>query len=158
MEYYHNGDGASVQLRWAVSTERVARIVEDASAGFSKGGSYWRESTLGYGGHLWWTYVNGSVADSWGDWRAELAGGGYEAFVWVPGYNATTQAARYTIFHMGGETVRTISQSSHANQWVSLGTYSFESGLLRRVRLTDATGETVNSRKIAFDAAKLVPR
>ena len=52
-----------------------------------------------------------------------------------------------------------MNQNAYYDAWVSLGTYNFSSGTAKRLRLTDATGESGTSlRKIAFDAVKFVPR
>ena len=108
---------------------------------------------------MFWTYVNGNSTDSWGEWRAQLGGGRYEVFVFVPRDNATTRNARYEIHHAGGVTVRGVNQNAYFDTWVSLGTYTFNAGTDRRVRLTDATGEAGNSYlKIGFDAARFTPR
>ena len=159
VEYFENTGGAVAQVSWGKEVARVERIVDDTSSGFTKGGKTWQQDTRGYGGHQWWTYVYGNSVDCWSEWRADLDGGTYEVFVYVPYYNATTTSAKYTVYHAGGQTVVSISQNSYSNAWVSLGTYTFAatSGA-PRVRLTDATGETINSRKIAFDAVKFTPR
>jgi len=133
-------------------------IIDDTSGGFTKGGSYWREDTRGYGGHQWWTYVNGSKVDCWGEWRANLGGGSYEVFVYIPRYNTTSQTTKYTIYHQGGTAVKAVNQNIPIDQWVSLGVYTFAAGVTRQVRLTDATGEAVNSRVLAFDAVRFTPR
>jgi hypothetical protein len=62
------------------------------------------------------------------------------------------------VYYQGGSVVRTVSQSLNGGKWVSLGTYTFASGTTRQVRLTDATGEATNSKRIAFDAVRLTPR
>ena len=158
VEYYEFQGGAVAKVSWALQGSRTEVIVDDTSGGFTKGGSYWRESTTGYNGHSWWTYVYGNSVDSWGEWRANLAGGSYEVFVYVPAANNTTASAKYTVYHQGGSVVKTVSQSANGGKWVSLGTYTFASGTTRQVRLTDATGEAVNSRRIAFDAIRFTPR
>ena len=157
MEYYEHLGGAVAKLSWA-RTYRAEVVVDDKSSGFAKGGSYWRESTIGYAGHAWWTYVNGSKVDSWGEWRADLAGGRYEVFVWVPRANASTAKAPYTVYYVGGQVTKVVNQGAYHDQWVSLGTYAFFDGRNLQVRLTDATGELINSRTIAFDAVRFVPR
>ena len=103
-------------------------IVDDKSSGFAKGGSYWREDTRGYLSHQWWTYTNGSAVDCWGEWRTSLGGGSYEVFVYVPRYNTTSLTAKYTIYHQGGTTVKTVNQNNYLDAWVSLGTYTFDVG------------------------------
>lgn len=133
-------------------------VVDDLSSGFTRGGSYWAEANIGYNGHMYWTYVNGSIVDSWGEWYANLDGGNYEVYAFIPSNYATTASALYQIYHSGGTTTRTVNQNNYFDVWVSLGTYGFSSGTTRRVRLTDATGETNYNLRVGFDAVKLVPR
>ena len=133
-------------------------IVDDRSSGFARGGSYWAEASIGYNGHMYWTYINGSVVDGWGEWSASLAGGNYEVYAFIPSNYATTQSAPYQVYHNGGIASRTVNQNNYYDVWVSLGTYGFSSGSSRRVRLTDATGETNYNLRVGFDAVKFVPR
>lgn len=140
------------------TSTRSEVIIDDTAGGFTKGGSYWQEASIGYNSHMFWTYVNGSVVDCWGEWQANLAGGNYEVYAFIPSNYATTGNARYTIYYSGGSTVRSVNQNNYYNVWVSLGTYSFGSGTSRRVRLTDATGETNYSLRVGFDAVKFTPR
>jgi len=140
------------------SSSRSQVIVDDTSGGFSKGGSYWQEVSIGYNSHMFWTYVNGNAEDCWGEWQANLAGGNYEVYVFVPYNYATTGNAKYTIYHNGGSTVKSVNQNIYYDTWVSLGTYNFSSGTSRRVRLTDSTGETNYSLRVGFDAVGFVPR
>ncbi|MBI3977046.1 MAG: C39 family peptidase [Chloroflexi bacterium] len=140
-------------------SSRPEIVVDDRSGGFTRGGRYWWESGIGYNGHAFWTYANGSSVDSWGEWRAELPGGRYEVFVFVPRDNATTRQARYDVFHQGGTARATVNQANYFDAWVPIGTFEFRAGNDRRVRLTDATGESSNPRrKVAFDAVRFVPR
>ncbi len=160
--YYENAGNSMVKLGWdgQQTSARSEVIVDDLSSGFTKGGSWWQASTAGYNGHSWWTYVYGNSVDCWGEWRAALGGGSYEVFVFVPSANSSTTSARYTVYYQGGSAVKTVNQSSYYNQWVSLGTYTFDAGTSSslRVRLTDATGEAINSQRIAFDAVRFTPR
>lgn len=173
VEFYENGGGAVAQVRWEKGSAptpnpgpapkpaptRSEVVVDDRAGGFSKGGQYWWEAGIGYSSHMWWTYVNGNSVSSWGEWRANLAGGTYEVYVFVPRDNATTRNARYEIYHQGGTATRAVNQNAYYDAWVSLGTYSFGAGDGRRVRLTDATGEAGNSRlKVGFDAMRFTPR
>src|SRR6185503_15895271 len=45
-------------------------IVDDTHGGFTKYGSlaYWWQASIGYGAHMWWTYVNGSVQSNYAHW------------------------------------------------------------------------------------------
>lgn len=142
----------------SVSSSRTEVIVDDLSGSFIRGGSYWAEASIGYNGHMYWTYVNGNVVNSWGEWSANLAGGNYEAYAFIPSNYATTASAKYQIYHTGGTATRSVNQNNYYDVWVSLGTYGFSSGTTRRVRLTDATGETNYNLRVGFDAVKFVPR
>ena len=142
----------------SASSSRTEVIVDDLSGSFIRGGSYWAEASIGYNGHMFWTYVNGSIVDSWGEWSANLAGGNYEVYAFIPSNYATTTSAKYQIYHTGGTSTRIVNQNNYYDVWVSLGTYGFSSGTTRRVRLTDATGETNYNLRVGFDAVKLVPR
>lgn len=142
-------------------------IVDDTDAGFIRHGNpaFWFEADVGYGSHMIWTYVNGDAVSNWIEWRPALpACGDYAVSAFVPSQNATTQEARYEVYHTHGPGVTpadesprviVVNQSAHFSQWVPLGTYRFEAGADGYVRLTDATGEDPNSlRKIGFDAVR----
>lgn len=158
-----NNIGSSAYSNEACGTttgvsQRSEVVTDDTSGDFSKGGSYWQQANIGYNSHMFWTYVNGNNVDSWGEWQANLAGGNYEIFVFIPNNYATTTSAKYIVYYNGGNTTKSVSQNSYYNAWVSLGTYNFTSGASRRLRLTDATGETNYSLRVAFDAVKFTPR
>jgi murein DD-endopeptidase MepM/ murein hydrolase activator NlpD len=135
-------------------------IVDERSSGFTKGGAYWWDDwSRGYSGHMYWTYVNGGVINSWGEWRPNLsAGRWYEVYAYVPDYHTDTTSARYEVHHQNGVSTVVRNQSPYYNQWVSLGTFYFAAGTSGYVRLTDATNEAAGSRQIGFDAIKWVPR
>jgi hypothetical protein len=166
VEYYENAGGAVAQVSWAKATTatRTEVVVDDKSSGFAKGGSYWREVLAGYLSHFFATTTDGTVVDSWAEWKANLQGGLYEVLVYVPGANSYTTSsnstlkAPYTVYYQGGQRTVLVSQSASLGKWVSLGTYTFGAGTTRQVRLTDATGEAINSKRIAFDAVKFTPR
>ena len=91
-------------------------------------------------------------------WSANLAGGNYEVYAFIPSNYATTTNAIYQIYHTGGTASRSVNQNNYYDVWVSLGTYNFSPGTSRRVRLTDATGETNYNLRVGFDAVGFVPR
>lgn len=142
-------------------------IVDDVDAGFVRHGNpaFWFEADVGYGNHMVWTYVNGDAISNWIEWRPDLpACGLYAVSAFIPSQNATTQEARYEIYHTHGPgatpadespRVVVVNQSARFSEWVPLGTYRFEAGADGYVRLTDATGEDPNSlRKLGFDAVR----
>jgi hypothetical protein len=133
-------------------------IVDDNNnngGGFSKGRSapfnmpcppnsceHWYPVIAGYGNDMYYTFVNGNIADYWARWQPDgiPAGGSiYEIFVHVPNVNATTWQAPYTIVHGLGQTTAVVDQFGLHNQWVSIGTYYLRPG--DYVYTTDATGE-----------------
>lgn len=133
-------------------------IVDDKSSDFSRGGIYWWEASAGYSSHMYYTFVNGNTVGSFGEWYPTLAGGNYEVYVYILSVNATTANAKYEITPGSGTIVKAVNQNIYYNAWVSLGTYNFPSGRAKRVRLTDATGETNYSLKVGFDAVRFTPR
>ena len=133
-------------------------IVDDLDDGFIRHGTpeYWRESSIGYNDHMFWTYVNGNTIDNWAEWRPGLLPCGfYQVSVFVPRENATTQSARYEVYHTDDTETVVVKQIVYYDAWVILGTYRFGDNAEEHVRLTDATGEDPNTwRQIGFDAIK----
>jgi len=91
----------------------------------------------------------GSGADTF-TWKAGIpASGSYQVFVrYAPG---TATDARYTVEHNDGSTSRTVDQTQHAGEWVSLGTFAFTEGNTRNITLSDQANGTV-----VADAVRLV--
>jgi dipeptidyl aminopeptidase/acylaminoacyl peptidase len=136
----------------------VEILVDELSAQFSRGGTakYWKEAKVGFGNHMIFTY-NARTADNWGRWTPALPQPGtYEVLVYIPGQNATTQKAAYTIVHAGAQEKKIINQALYENTWLSLGTYPFTAQGKEYVQLSDVTGEAVNTKRIGFDAMKFV--
>ena len=133
-------------------------IVDDLDEGFIRHGTpgHWWESLIGYRDHMFWTYINGDTIDNWAEWRPGLLPCGfYQVSVFVPRQDATTQSARYEVYHGGGTEVVAVRQIDYYDEWVSLGTYRFGGSAEEHVRLTDATGEDpISWRRIGFDAMK----
>jgi hypothetical protein len=163
MEYYENTGAATAKLSW-IKTDAVSGtvIVDNGDKGFAKGGTAtsWRLEPEGYDGDLLWTKNNDRVRPNynWARWSPGLKAGRYEVYVYIPHRFTTTAQARYWISHSGGLTLRTVSQSAYSNQWVSLGTYTFQGNSNDYVSLADVTFEPYLSRLIAFDAVKWVSR
>lgn len=135
---------------------RTEVIVDDTSSGFNKGGTaaYWNQASIGYGSHMWWTYVRQSGVDNWATWAPQLNGAGnYEVFVYVP-----SNYAGYRIHHNGVDDGRRINQMSYSDVWVTIGTYYFSAAGGEYVFMGDETFEVSGSQRIGFDAIKFVPR
>lgn len=163
VEYYEAGGDALAQFRWEQGSAPPATevIIDERSGEFRRSGSYWWDDwTIGYAGHMLWTYVNGGSVSSSGEWHPNLpASGNYEVYAFIPSRNAFTNRAPYTIVYRGGTRAVAINQQNYNDAWVSLGIYPFDAGASGYVRLTDATGEDAASlRKIGFDAVKWVRR
>ncbi len=138
-------------------------VIDDTNPCFQRHGtaSYWWEASLGYGGHMWWTYATDDAVDDYGVWTLQVkTAGNYEVFAYIPENNATSQKARYQIRHNGQDSYATVNQNDIFAQFTSLGTYDFSAGGDQYVRLNDSTGEDYNTykRKLGFDAVKLVPK
>ena len=135
-------------------------IVDDGDTGFVRFGpsQYWHKESIGYGGDMYWTYVNGNVVSNKAQWRPQMSGAGnYQVKVFIPNNYATTGSAKYTIKANGSTYTAIVNQNNYYDQWVTLGTYSFNASNngSEYVELTDATGESGSSyKKIGFDAVK----
>ncbi|MEO0126523.1 MAG: T9SS type A sorting domain-containing protein [candidate division WOR-3 bacterium] len=112
---------------------------------------FYRDNLSGYNGHFWWTYTTISADTCYVTWTPHLPSAGtYEVLAYIPSTNATANA-RYRIYYAGGNTTVTINQNNYANQWVSLGTYPFNT-TGGYVYLGDASGTAMQ--RIAFDAMR----
>ncbi len=139
---------------------------DDGDACFALAGpsAYWHRATtcggtaLGYGGDMYWTYVNGSVVSNSARWTPALGGTGtYAVSVFVPRCNATSQLAKYKVVHNGVTEYRTVNQNAYYDAWVSLGSFAFTGAGGEYVELTDATGESYTTKRLlGFDAVKWV--
>jgi hypothetical protein len=166
VEYYENTGGAVLQVSWEAVGGVAQFICDDGDACLSLLGpsAYWHRATtcgtsaLGYGGDMYWTYVNGSVVSNSARWTPALGGPGtYQISVYVPRCNGTSQQARYRIVHNGVTEVRTVNQNVVYDAWVSLGSFAFTGAGGEYVELTDATGESYTTRRqLAVDALRFV--
>ncbi|MGK5441503.1 DNRLRE domain-containing protein [Micromonospora sp. URMC 105] len=77
--------------------------------------------------------------------------GTYQVFARYPTVTGAATDAKYTVSHGGGNTPKTVNQTTGAGTWVSLGSYNFIEGNSHKVSLSDqATGT------IVADAVKMV--
>jgi hypothetical protein len=138
-------------------------IVDDRGAGWTMGGpaTYWHNATNGIGGQSLWTYNNSYNIRSynWGRWTPPLRHpGNYEVFAYIPRGIGTTLSARYWIYHARRYDLVSRRQGLYADQWMSLGTYTFDASGGENVLLSDVTYECYVCRTLVFDAVKFVPR
>jgi hypothetical protein len=149
-QYLYSSQGSS-------STEV---IVDDVSGGFTKYGpsNYWFQASIGYGSHMWYTYVNGTTQSNYARGTPTLpSAGNYTVYAYIPSNYATSQQARYRVYHNGANNYATVNQNGYYNAWVSLGTHYVSANGTEYVELSDATGEAAStSRMIGFDAIKFV--
>jgi len=148
---------ATVQITDAAANEV---IVDDTSSGFALFGpnQYWFQAWIGYGSHMWWTFVNGTSMSNFARWSPVLLGAGnYAVYAYIPSNNATSQTATYRIYHNGANNYAMVNQNNLFNVWANLGTYYFASNSTEYVELGDNTGEAPGTnRKLGFDAVKFV--
>jgi len=153
---YHYGESL-YSTQGGSSTEVV---VDDQSGGFTKYGpaNYWWQASIGYASHLWYTYVNGTTQSNYARWKPTLpSAGNYTVYAYIPSNYATSQQAKYRVYHNGASNTSTVNQNSYYNAWVSLGTHYFSANGTEYVELADATGEAASTmRMVGFDAVKFV--
>jgi hypothetical protein len=132
-------------------------IVDDTDSGFLWGGtrgSFYSRS-LGYGGHIYWTWNSDRKLYNWGKWVPSLpTAGDWEVSVYIASRYFGTTRANYDIYHNGVHDRRTLDQSSHDDQWVSLGTYQFGGGGDEYVLLSDVTGDPHATCYVGYDAVR----
>lgn len=62
-------------------------------------------------------------------WRADIPERGeYAVYVSYKSLPESTEAASYTVHHMGGQTIFTVNQQIGGGTWIYLGTFEFEKG------------------------------
>ncbi|MFI7576539.1 DNRLRE domain-containing protein [Micromonospora sp. NPDC049497] len=108
-------------------------------------------SATGKYGHNYATHPAGTGTEAF-TWQLNVPQAGtYEVFARYPQVTGAATDARYTVKHGGGDTVKTVNQTTGTGTWVSLGSYSFTEGNSHAVSLSDqATGTVV------ADAVKVV--
>ena len=115
---------------------------------------YWWLEERGYGGDSYWTYgmTNTNNSTNWGLWGSYIdEPGQYKVYAYWPSGSENTNSAQYEIFHSGGSSKVTVDQSAAGDQFVLLGTYSFDHGDAA-VLLRDLTNDS--GKRLYFDAVK----
>ncbi len=147
----------------SASADTSEVIVDDLNSGFTKYGtsSYWKEASIGYNNHMFWTYNGVSSVDNYAIWKPSLSGVGaetYTVYVYIPSNYANTTNAVYTIYHDGVTDTQYVNQAIYSNVWVTLGDFYFSASGNEYVKLVDATGESYAGSWIGFDAVKWVKK
>jgi hypothetical protein len=130
-------------------------IVDDLSGNFSLRGpvKYWKEESLGFGDHFWWTKNNLSDVENAANWYLSITEPGlYELYVYIPTTHASTKNATYFIYHNGLTDRVKVDQSAHHNTWYELGEFLIAASGDEYIELVDQTGEADTQYEIAFDA------
>ncbi|MBN1755807.1 C39 family peptidase [bacterium] len=160
--YVYLGDGADEAghylgcdaVKWNWRPQPCDTLVDDLTTGFSYFGSmdYWWDWAGGYNHHIFYTYSTAASFDTnYARWTPDLPmDGNYEVFVYIPGNHAGANAP-YIVYAMDGDRTVWVNQSAYSDQWVSLGTFSFNMVEVE-LKLGDGTGTP--GYKIGFDAAK----
>ncbi|MBL9134819.1 MAG: hypothetical protein JNK85_03080 [Verrucomicrobiales bacterium] len=105
------------------------------------GTDYWHDSNAGKGSKSVTFIPSVSTA------------GRYEAFIWYTAAATRSTNVPVDVVHADGLTTRRVNQQINGGQWVSLGTYVFDSGTSGRV--TVRNGGTVGY--VVADGIRLVP-
>lgn len=89
-------------------------------------------------------------------WQACLPEAGrYAVYVSYHSLPASTEAARYTVYHRGGATHFTVNQRMGGGTWIYLGTFDFEAGLPQRGnRVVLSNYDPEKNRVVTADAVK----
>lgn len=149
--------GASPPAPFGVSG---ALVVDTKNSGFIKSGAGWQMMPDNSGG-IAFTVSNDTFAQDdahWARWYPPLErAGNYEVSVYIPGTLGTTRSARYGIAHDGTYDFRVVNQSLYANQWVALGSFSFNALGGEYVFVTNVTYEPYQSTMIVADALSFSP-
>ncbi len=119
--------------------------------------------TWGYAAHMSWAHTIASSSGGQvvtGIWSGRVrVPGKYTVYVWVARGNAGTNNAQYDVQYGPGpygvpyQATSTVRQYIYNDQWIALGTWSFQPGMYS-VTLDNITGET--GVDIAYDAVKWV--
>lgn len=173
-EIYNDGTVGSIPVTPPPPTDGEI-VVEDPTLtpNYSSGCSGWARLGPNNRGHYFYLTLNAtniSQSTHSATWRPNISKGGQykvEAFIaqhsgvnWncggISGWRGNdTTKANYTIHHAGGMATVVRNQFPLNNEWLDLGTYSFDTGTNGYVKLTDLTGETpFASRTVSFSAVK----
>ncbi|MFL6077091.1 MAG: polymorphic toxin-type HINT domain-containing protein [Mycobacteriales bacterium] len=134
--------GTAVELVDNSDAQNVSAVGEWPA---SSGGS-------GFEGYDYQTHPAGGGSDSF-TWNLTLPlDGTYEVFARYPAVNGAATDASYTVTAHGATATRTVDQTQHAGDWVSLGSYTFAADdTAQKVTLAANAGGAVTA-----DAVKLV--
>lgn len=108
----------------------------------------------GYNHSYRWVHATKNTATVECVWRPEFRRSGtYEVQVHIPKKFATAQPT-YRVHSRNGVTEIKVNQNKYTDEWVSLGTFEFDSGTGGHVSVTNATGQV--RRTVALDAVRFI--
>lgn len=141
-------------------------IVDELESSFAKSEATWYSAACGYGGHTYYTYTTDTADESTNNatWTVPISTTGrYRVYAYIPqgcGLGTAPYATQQAVYHIhssDGDTSRTVDQNT-ADEWVDLGTYTFDAGNGGFVTLDDLTGEPYSNRRVIFfDSIKWLP-
>jgi type IV pilus assembly protein PilY1 len=103
--------------------------------------------------HYWVTYTNDQ--DFTATWSPDLIGGQYEVFArWRSMPHRDTQTP-YLISHAGGDSIVKVNQRVNGGTWVSLGTFTFNTGTTTVKTWADEV--EIDENTVCADALKFTP-
>jgi len=118
---------------------------------------YWREESVGYGDHLYWT--NAFTSDepgNWAGWQLDFEQAGeYLLEVWVDDTFGVYDNARYQVVADGQSSTVHVDQGAAAG-WTEVGTYHFAQGGGQYLAVFDnVSGSVASDQHIVADAIQL---
>jgi hypothetical protein len=130
-------------------------VVDERESGFERSSTSWYEWPCGFDGRTLYTFGTDNPAESANRavWRPNLPEAGrYQVFVSVPRGCGLGQATAHAVYKVGtAEGVReVVVDQGSADEWVSLGSFSFAAGRQGSVELSDLTGDTLISQRLVF--------
>lgn len=142
-------------------------VIDELEESFARSAANWYDADCGYGGHTFYTYATDRQAESTNSatWRPNIPSTGqYRVYAAIPQNCGlatppyATRSAIYRIVYANGGYAEVRVDQNTAEQWVYLGTYTFNQGTSGAVELYDLTGEPYSQRKVVFfDSIKWVP-
>jgi RHS repeat-associated protein len=151
-QYYPNGSLKS-RTDDGVPVGKQVVLVDNSDFNNVTTTGTWSTATTGtnvYGSN-YHTHPAGTGTDTF-TWQLNVPQQGtYEVFVWYPGIAGAATNAQFTVAYAGGNTTKTVNETTNPGTWVSLGSYPFAESNTQNVTVTDQATGTVLA-----DTVKLV--
>ena len=137
-------------------------LIDELESSFERSTATWYESACGYGGNTYYTFGTDNPAESTnrGVWTPTITTTGrYKIFAHIPQGCGLVQATSHALYkiHAADKLYEVPLSQNTGDEWISLGTYQFTSGITGSVELSDLTGDPlVNQRVVYFDSVRWV--